>query len=166
MEAWHDFYLMAGGASAALLGLLFVALTIQIRAITANAHPELRGTAELILGNFVIILVISFVALVPGQTRLSLGIDLAIVGLYGGVRTVFQVLYVRRHGTGLGPQFRLLTVSTAAVASLALIVIGAIVASGRDEPFALVALIVIVLAVVATRGAWDLLVDLPLTRHD
>ena len=166
MEAWHDFYLMAGGASAALLGLLFVALTIQIRSITAKEHPELRGTAELILGNFVIILVVSFVALVPAQTKLSLGIDLAIVGLYGGIRTVYQVFYVRRYGIGLGPHFRLLTVSTAALASAGLIVIGAIVASGRDEPFAFVAFIVIILAVVATRGAWDLLIELPLSRRD
>jgi Ca2+/Na+ antiporter len=126
MEAWHDFYVMAGGASAALLGLLFVSLTIQIRAITAKAHPELRATAELILGNFVITLVISFVALVPVQTKLSLGIDLAIVGLYGAARTVFQVLYVRRHGVGLGPQFRLLTVSTAAVAYISEVLVGAL----------------------------------------
>ena len=157
---------MAGGASAALLGLLFVALTIQIRSITAREHPELRAAAELILGDFVIILVVSFVALLPAQSSLSLGIDLALVGLYGGIRTVYQVFSVRRRGRGLGPQLRLLTVSTAALASTALVVIGAVGASGRGDAFPLVAFIVIVLAVVATRGAWDLLIELPLTRGD
>lgn len=166
MDAWHDFYLMAGGASAALLGLLFVALTLQIRSITAREHPELRATAELILGDYVLILVLSFVALLPRQTDVSLGVALVFVGLYGVVRTAYQILYVRRGGKGLGPQFRLLTVSTPAIASGALLIIGLLVASGREDLISVLALIVIVLAVVGTRGAWDLLIELPSRRRE
>ena len=42
-EAWTDFYVTAGASAAVLIGLLFVALSINREAITR--HPHLGGQA-------------------------------------------------------------------------------------------------------------------------
>ena len=41
--AWSDLYLMVGGAAAALTGLIFVAVSLHLRAVLRN--PWHRGTA-------------------------------------------------------------------------------------------------------------------------
>ena len=38
-EAWQNFYVMAGGAAAALVGLILVALSLHLRAILG--HPSI-----------------------------------------------------------------------------------------------------------------------------
>jgi hypothetical protein len=39
-DSWHDFFLATAGASAALTGLLFVALSLHIRYIAPTAGTE------------------------------------------------------------------------------------------------------------------------------
>ena len=41
LASWHDFYLTIGAASASLIGLLFVALSLNLDAITeASSDPR------------------------------------------------------------------------------------------------------------------------------
>ena len=47
VTGWHDFYLAAAGASAALLGLLFVGVSINLAATAAKERPDLRARAGL-----------------------------------------------------------------------------------------------------------------------
>jgi hypothetical protein len=42
---WHDFFLAAAGASAALLGLLFVGVSINLAALAAEERVDLRARA-------------------------------------------------------------------------------------------------------------------------
>ena len=39
--SWHDFYVTMGTASARLIGLLFVALSLNLDAITADSRDDL-----------------------------------------------------------------------------------------------------------------------------
>jgi modulator of FtsH protease len=41
-EAWHEFYVMSGGAIAALTGLLFVATTLHVERIAKTRHWQKR----------------------------------------------------------------------------------------------------------------------------
>lgn len=62
--AWHDFFVTAGTAAAALTGLLFVALSIQLDRVLG--HPEHRFRAR---GNFfglTVVMVMALVVLMPG----------------------------------------------------------------------------------------------------
>jgi len=43
---WHDFFLATAGASAALLGLLFVGVSINLAAITGEERLDLRAPAR------------------------------------------------------------------------------------------------------------------------
>src|SRR5881392_1977681 len=47
VERWHDFYVMTGGAAAALTGLLFVAMSLHAREIMANRFYSNRAVGTL-----------------------------------------------------------------------------------------------------------------------
>jgi modulator of FtsH protease len=74
--AWHDFFLTAGTAAAALTGLLFVALSIQLDRILG--HPEHRFRAR---GNFfglTVVMVMALVVLMPTFDARWLGFGLVV----------------------------------------------------------------------------------------
>lgn len=74
--AWHDFFVTAGTAAAALTGLLFVALSIHLDRILG--HPEHRFRAR---GNFfglTVVMVMALVVLMPGLSGRWLGIALIV----------------------------------------------------------------------------------------
>ena len=80
---WSDLFVAAAGASAALAGLLFVAVSINVERIV-----EYRGLPERALEALVMllgVLVISILGLIPGQDHIALGIELLLTGLAGGV---------------------------------------------------------------------------------
>jgi len=80
--SWHDFFLAAAGASAALLGLLFVGVSINLAAIAAEERIDLRARAGQAFTNLVFVLVIALVMLIPDAapnlTALGLGLVAAV----------------------------------------------------------------------------------------
>jgi hypothetical protein len=83
LEGWTDFAVVVGGASAALTGLLFVAISINVNTIGRSIGLRSRGGQTLIL--FAVTLVVSIVLAVPGQGLLALGIELLAVVVIAGV---------------------------------------------------------------------------------
>ena len=73
--AWHDFNLSLVTASAALLGLLFVALSIHVRTLSATRNAELRAIARTIFLGYLVSLGFGFVLLMP-QTLAAAGAEL------------------------------------------------------------------------------------------
>jgi len=72
--SWHDFFVTAGTAAAALTGLLFVALSIQLDRVLG--HPEHRFRAR---GNFfglTVVMVMALVVLIPTLNGRWLGLGL------------------------------------------------------------------------------------------
>jgi modulator of FtsH protease len=77
--AWHDFFVTAGTAAAALTGLLFVALSIQLDRVLG--HPEHRFRAR---GNFfglTVVMVMAMVVLIPTLSGRWLGVGLILPNL-------------------------------------------------------------------------------------
>jgi len=75
---WHDFCLAVAGASGALLGLAFVAISINLEAILENDELPARALETLIFLAFP--LASSLLIELPGISRVVLGIGLAILG--------------------------------------------------------------------------------------
>jgi modulator of FtsH protease len=76
-EQWHDLFVAMAGASAALAGLLFVAVSINVeRIIQFRGLPE-RGAETLAL--LLAVLVVSIAGLTPGQSHVALGIELVLI---------------------------------------------------------------------------------------
>ena len=72
--AWHDFFLTAGTAAAALTGLLFVALSIHLDRILGHSEHRFRAR-----GNFfglTVVIVMALVVLMPTLSGKWLGLGL------------------------------------------------------------------------------------------
>jgi hypothetical protein len=71
-EQWHDFFLMVGGGAAALVGLVFVAMSINLAIITQD--PTHRNRAIGTLTGFSAVFMICALCLVGNQSNISVGI--------------------------------------------------------------------------------------------
>jgi modulator of FtsH protease len=71
---WKDLFVASAGASAALAGLVFVAVSINIdRILKFVGLPERALQAVLLLLSVVLV---SIIGLIPGQGRIALGAEL------------------------------------------------------------------------------------------
>jgi hypothetical protein len=80
LDAWHDFFLMVGGGAAALAGLVFVALSINLGTIARDAIHKNRAIGT--LTSFTAVFMISACALMNGQPDQWFGLEwVAISGI-------------------------------------------------------------------------------------
>ena len=77
--AWHAFGGAFASAIAALLGLVFVVVSIHLRAVVDD--PVLRRRAEIMLGLLATMLAASAALLIPGQSREALAAELMPIAL-------------------------------------------------------------------------------------
>lgn len=79
---WSNFALVTGGASGALTGLLFVAVSLNRERIAG--HPALRGQAGQTLVLFLFPLLLSVALVLPGASATALGTLLVVLALAVG----------------------------------------------------------------------------------
>lgn len=80
---WSDLFVATAGASAALAGLVFVAVSINIERILK--FPELPKRALETVMLLLLVLLISIMGLIPEQGHVALGLELLAFGLaFGG----------------------------------------------------------------------------------
>ena len=79
MNEWHDLFVATTGASAALTGLIFVGVSINLARILSI--PKLQGRALLSSILLMIFLITSIILLIPQQRIAVAGIEVLIVGL-------------------------------------------------------------------------------------
>jgi len=82
-EDWGHFGEVAGSASGALIGLLFVAISLNRDRIAR--HPALRASAAQTLMVFMVPLVVALLLVTPGQPSAALGIEIIILGAVHGL---------------------------------------------------------------------------------
>src|SRR5690349_18178721 len=86
LERWHDFYTLSGSAAAALLGLLFVSVSLHLDALTGDGQALAYET----FFHFMVALFLALSCLMPGLTPATLGWGVLLLGLLGCAR-------LRRH---------------------------------------------------------------------
>jgi len=79
MNGWENFLGAQVGASAALLGLLFVSVSINLNKILS--HPVLPGRAFGALLMMLVVLIISSLLLAPDQPMKLIGAEVLVIGL-------------------------------------------------------------------------------------
>jgi hypothetical protein len=154
---WEELFLAQAGASAALTGLLFVAVSINLtRILEVRGLVGRAGEAIVLL---VDVLVVSTLVLVPDQPRAALGTELLVVGLVAwSILVVIHVRAVR----GWVPSRSVLAgrVVMAQVAALPFPVAGAsLLLQAGGGLYCLVPGVVLCL-VVAVFNAWVLLIEI------
>ncbi len=95
IAAWSNFFVAEAGASAALTGLVIVAISINIPTILKHAHLPVRALASIV--PLAGILILSTLGIVPGQSTSVAGIEIAVVGAIMWIMTsVFQAHMFKR----------------------------------------------------------------------
>jgi hypothetical protein len=94
LEGWHDLCVAVAGSSAALTGLLFVAVSIHLEGIARD--PALRYRAAFSLYALLVVLIVSGAMLAPKAPNWLLGIGTAVVGAPAfGISLLTAFRYVR-----------------------------------------------------------------------
>ena len=79
MSGWENFFLGELGASAALTGLIFVGISINLRTIMRSSWLPNRALESLVM--LVAVLFLASLLLIPHQSFLAIGIEVLLVGL-------------------------------------------------------------------------------------
>jgi hypothetical protein len=95
LEPWQNLYFMLGGASAALAGLLFIAVSLHNEAVVKDRILRERAWANTFM--IVMLLINSVVILVP-QAVVATGIELCLVAALYPPFLVSRVIIMRRSG--------------------------------------------------------------------
>lgn len=165
VQGWHDFYMVAGGASATLVGLLFVGLSLHLR--TVLSRPEVRSLASVTLTNFGLVLLIALFALIPQQPQ-GFSDDLIISGAISAGLVAPSLRAASRSQTRTLRVPRLfLRFGVSAVAYAGAVAAGVLIQRGSyGTGLGWLAVVSITLNVVSLRNSWDLLVTVGAARMD
>jgi modulator of FtsH protease len=86
VETWDSFGVVVGAASGALIGLLFVAISVNTSRIAT--HPALHLVASRTLVLFAIPLVAAILVVTPRQADWALGTELIVLGIIAGATLI------------------------------------------------------------------------------
>jgi hypothetical protein len=96
LHPWSDFFVAQAGASAALAGLLFVAVSINLGRILQYPHLPTRAIEALL--TILVVLVMSTWALIPGQSLFAFGLEVAVTGVVLWLIQLLGLWRTRRSG--------------------------------------------------------------------
>jgi hypothetical protein len=176
LQPWQNFYTLLGGASATLVGLMFIAISIGSGWWTDADRPLLNASFNAFLTptfiHFVYVLVTAVVVLVPSLSEMALGLLLLAAGLGSLGHIGRQLPFLRE-------RFRIRTIDRSDLVWYSLMPsvgyllyldagVGLIrAAAGGTQPaqaLDALAAATILLIVIGVRNAWDLVVYLVLSR--
>jgi modulator of FtsH protease len=150
---WSDLFVACAGAAAALAGLLFVAISINVERILQ--YPELPGRALEAVVLLVGVLVVSVFGLAPGQGRTAVGIEVLSVGV---LVTGIVAATISRHP---GERRRVVARIIAVAPGTVLLIVGGVsllAGSGGGLYWVLAAIVGAFVGAIA--NAWVLLIEI------
>jgi hypothetical protein len=166
VSKWVDFYTVSGAAAASLLGLLFVAVSINAAETLGPAAGNSGRFAEQAFQNYLATLVISLLSLMPEIPATILGRTLVAVTLSWAF---WACIRFYRSVQSIGDQeysFTALRRHVASVAAFAMLLYAASCMSwGDDTHRYLIAAALIILLSSATFVSWELLLAVARTRQ-
>ena len=156
-QGWENFFVAEAGAAAALAGLLFVAISINLtRIVSFPGLPGRAGEAILIL---FFVLTIASLGLVPGQSSALFGAEILGLSVFGSL--CMLILQIRDGRKPEQKRYWIVTrVATSQLATLPLIVAGISLLSRAGGGLYWLVLGVILSFAAALLDAWVLMVEI------
>jgi modulator of FtsH protease len=154
MQPWSNFFVAEAGAAAALTGLLFVAVSINLVRILEFEHLPTRA-AETLIG-LVSVLVVTTFALVPGQSLVAYGLEVGSTGLLVWIFQTVAVLRTRKSTYSRN----LLRVLMNQLPPLPFVIAGGLMAAGRNSGLYWIVPGILLSFAQGIFGAWVLLVEI------
>jgi hypothetical protein len=160
LREWHDFYVLVGTASATLVGLMFVAVSIGTAIFNEDHRAAMTAFITPTVTHFAAVLFACLVATMPSHTWYSLGGLLGGGALAGSVYSggvVVQMIVRRRFKIDLEDRlfYALLPLAGYVLALIAAVLLFTHAAAVSAN---LVAAAVLTLLFAAIRNAWDMMV--------
>ena len=161
---WHDFFVGAVTASAALLGLLFVVLSLHLRALRAEDGRELRSVARTMFLGYLMPLGIGSFGLIPQDLR-PFGMELVLLVLVVTVPFASAARYGLQ-ARGIGYDRRVTVAQFVAGVALVLLTLAACVtvALGDDRGLFLLGGIAVLSLLWGLFNTWELIFRIDLDR--
>ena len=156
-EQWHDMFVAMAGAAAALTGLIFVAVSINLERVLK--FPALPPRAVETLSILVGLLVLSVFVLIPGQSLTALGAEILVLGVILGTALLVKRIRLPR-AAGQPRTWTVTPVGVILAATLPMAVAGiSVLVRGGGGLYWLVAALILGFAG-AVLNAWILLVEI------
>jgi len=161
VAGWHDFYILAGTASATLVGLLFVGLSLHLQIVVTTS--EVRSLARVTLANFGAVVFMALFMVIP-QGASGAGLQLVgvgIVSLFVAAPSLVGAVRSREWSFQMSPMQRVrvaMRFGLSGLSYLAIIGAGILLLSSVATAFTVLLITTVVLLVVSLRNTWDLLV--------
>jgi hypothetical protein len=156
VEGWHDLFVASAGAAAALAGLVFVAVSINVERILQFSWLPARALRTVML--LICVVVAAILGLAPQSTD-ALGVELLAVGL--GFCATLVVLWARnRPDTSVTDHDSIAQVLPDVLGTLPFAVAGASLLAGTGGGLYWVLAAIIAATVGAVLNAWVLLVEI------
>jgi hypothetical protein len=164
---WHDFFLASAGATAALLGLLFVGVSINLTTIAADERIDLRTRAAQAFANLIFVLVVSLLMLVPAPEPSFIATGLAAVAAFGLLRVgqnVYRLVGGRGRVAKLRPTLRRIGWTAVADVILGFTAWRIWATAGEAVVISNLIAVVFVLLIGAADIAWEMLTEVSTGR--
>jgi hypothetical protein len=161
MQAWNQFYEMIGGAAATLLGLLFVSVSLNAETILGSEHKHSKRLAEQAFQNYLTVLIVSLLVVMPGITSVSMGYTLLSVCAIWSVWAIVRMIQAARHmpegESRIGPLRRYIST----LVGFGMLIYSAyLMMTGSHDYTGYTAAGVMLLIISATVVSWELLIKL------
>jgi hypothetical protein len=161
LSQWHEFYALLGTAAAALVALLFVAVSIGTSVLTPEPQSRANTSTYMspVVFHYANILFLCLIALIPTETWQSFGLVIGIAAVGSVIYSI--VIAARVHGNPISDlpdrlAYGLVPVFCYAAGMVSGWLLFKESAAGLD----LIAAAALVLLVVNIRNAWDLMISL------
>ncbi len=155
---WANFFVAEVGASAALTGLLVVAISINLARILSFAQLPERAAEGLI--TLVAAFVLASIGLVPSQPVKLFGAEVLAIGLVTFLVSLAVQLRSWNAIASVSPVKQYARATVGAAASLPFIVAGTLLLNGSDAGLYWIAAGIIISLVAGVWHAWVLLVEI------
>ena len=160
VQEWQVFYATIATSAATLVGLLFVAMSLNLGMFADTENLGLKKLAGQTLTNYLYIIVFALIFLIPRQGPIGLGVPLICNGFAGLIRTVSHLRTLLSNiPQGISKKDTFIRAAMALVAFLVLIIVSFLVMV-RANAGSLNWLVapMILLLISASLNTWSLLV--------
>lgn len=158
LTEWTDFFVAAAGASAALVGLIIVAMSVSVDRILELPAMSTRAGATVAL--LVLVVVTSLAALVPGQRSTVFGAEVLVLAALSLVTSVYATVRLVRVRAGAPVAVALAKGAVLVVPAACIALGGVLVATGVEAGLDWIAVGALLALALSVLLSWVLLVEI------